>query len=78
MEAEGPARRLLQKPGVGWWWPLVKKGTENRRLKEDLFAGRDRKGCGWEEPKVLFWAVGFQFILVVLSQMLVRQMDTQI
>ena len=57
---------------------IVKKGTENRRLREDLFAGRNRKGCGWEKPIVLFWAVGFQFILVVLSQMLNKQMDTQI
>lgn len=28
-------------------------------------------------PIVLFWAVGFEFLLVVLSQMLNKQMDTQ-
>lgn len=48
---------------------------EERRVKTEggLFAGRVR-----EESIVLFGAVGFEFLLVILLQMSKRQKDTQI
>lgn len=64
------SQEAVAKPNGGMWWPIVEERKQSRRLREDFFAGRARKRCGQEGPIALFWAVGFQFLLVILSQIL--------
>lgn len=53
VEAERPVRRLLQKPVIGWWWPVVEGETEQKAGKLRLLVGLGRGVAGRANSSVL-------------------------
>ena len=61
---ERPVRRLLQRPGEGWWWLVAEDRLEAEGREDGL---PERQEEMWQEASVvLFCSTGFKSLLVVL------------